>query len=250
MKNAKSLIIATIMILSLVIGAGVPLMPVKAAGEVTYVLNTNSMKFHLPNCSSVSNMSSRNRLDTTMSYGEGIAAGYVPCKNCHPDRVAPRSSTASSTGTAAVSRSTPAASGQSSYSYYEDSYVPASPAYTAPAGLTAEQAVQKAFALFVQSGLDQNTAMAKVQEILPQISAQPDAYAQFVQQALASGAAAPAAVAALAAPAAAPAAAGGSAEQLIQQMFAALVAQGMTPDQAIAAINANLPAILAQANGR
>ena len=78
------------MIISLVIGAGVPLMPVKAAGEVTYVLNTNSMKFHLPNCSSVSNMSSRNRLDTTMSYGEVIAAGYVPCKNCHPDRVAPR----------------------------------------------------------------------------------------------------------------------------------------------------------------
>ena len=187
-----------------------------------------------------------------MSYGEVIAAGYVPCKNCHPDRVAPRSSTASSTGTAAVSRSTPAVSGQSSYSYYEDSYVPASPAYTAPAGLTAEQAVQKAFALFVQNGLDQNTAMAKVQEILPQISAQPDAYAQFVQQALAAGAAAPAAVAAPAAPvaAAAPAAAGGSAEQLIQQMFAALVAQGMTPDQAIAAINANLPAILAQANGR
>lgn len=38
-----------------------------------------------------------------------------------------------------------------------------------------------------------------------------------------------------------------SAEQLVQQMYAALVAQGMSSDQALAQVQANLPAIMAQA---
>ena len=215
--------------------------PVHAADGSTIVYYTRTGEcYHNGWCSSLR----RSKYETTLQ--DAVSNRRLrPCHDCNPPTLGGDPVTVSRSSTATPSRSTSAASGQSSYSYYEDSYVPASPAYTAPAGLTAEQAVQKAFALFVQNGLDQNTAMAKVQEILPQISAQPDAYAQFVQQALAAGAAPAAPVAA-----AAPAAAGGSAEQLIQQMFAALVAQGMTPDQAIAAINANLPAILAQANGR
>ena len=50
----------------------------------TYVLNTNTMKFHLPNCSSVGQMKASNRWDVEMSRDDIIAMGYVPCKRCHP----------------------------------------------------------------------------------------------------------------------------------------------------------------------
>lgn len=51
--------------------------------------------------------------------------------------------------------------------------------------LTAEQAVQQAFALYKQSGLDDNAALARVQVILPQLAATPANYAQLVQTDLA-----------------------------------------------------------------
>ena len=50
----------------------------------TYVLNTNTMKFHLPNCSSISKMKASNRWDVQMTRDEVIAMGYVPCKKCYP----------------------------------------------------------------------------------------------------------------------------------------------------------------------
>ena len=49
-----------------------------------YVLNTNTKKFHYPNCSSVSAMVDRNRKDVTMSREEIINKGYSPCKRCNP----------------------------------------------------------------------------------------------------------------------------------------------------------------------
>lgn len=49
-----------------------------------YVLNTNSKKFHLPTCSSVNDMSAKNRQDVSMSRDELIAKGYSPCKRCNP----------------------------------------------------------------------------------------------------------------------------------------------------------------------
>lgn len=58
---------------------------VKAAVNVhTFVLNTNTGKFHLPNCSSVGQMKSSNRWDVEMTRDEVISMGYVPCKRCHP----------------------------------------------------------------------------------------------------------------------------------------------------------------------
>ncbi len=127
--------------------------------------------------------------------------------------------------------------------------VPAAPV-TAPvqAGMTPEQAVQSAYALYVQNGLDSNTAFARVQAIVPQLAANPAAFAQIVQNDLAGSAAVPAAPAA-AAPNPANPQASSAAEALVQQMYAALIAQGYTSDQALAAINANLPAILQQAQG-
>ncbi len=113
----------------------------------------------------------------------------------------------------------------------------------------AEQAVQQAYAIYIQNGYSPDAALARVQALVPQISAAPGSVAQIVQNDIAAAAAvaAPAAIpAAPAAPAQVPQS-GLSAEQLVQQMFAQLIAQGFTPEQAMAAINANLPAILAQA---
>ena len=52
--------------------------------EIAYVLNTNTHKFHKPNCSSVKDIKEKNRKDFFGTREEAIAAGYVPCKRCHP----------------------------------------------------------------------------------------------------------------------------------------------------------------------
>lgn len=49
-----------------------------------YVLNTSSMKFHLPDCPGVSNMSEQNKQEYTGSREELIAQGYSPCGTCDP----------------------------------------------------------------------------------------------------------------------------------------------------------------------
>lgn len=49
-----------------------------------YVLNTNSKKFHWPDCSSVGKMKDKNRQDVDATRDEVISWGYVPCKNCNP----------------------------------------------------------------------------------------------------------------------------------------------------------------------
>ncbi len=53
-------------------------------GEITYVCNTSTMKFHYPYCDSVGNMNPKNRMDTDMTREELIALGYDPCGNCRP----------------------------------------------------------------------------------------------------------------------------------------------------------------------
>lgn len=50
----------------------------------TYVLNTNSKKFHLPDCSSVSRMSAKNRENYNGSRNALIQQGYEPCESCNP----------------------------------------------------------------------------------------------------------------------------------------------------------------------
>lgn len=49
-----------------------------------YVLNTNTGKFHYPNCSSVQEMAEHNKLYYSGSREDVIAMGYVPCKRCNP----------------------------------------------------------------------------------------------------------------------------------------------------------------------
>lgn len=56
----------------------------ESSGQMEYVLNTSSHKFHYPDCSSVSQMSDANRQDFVGTREEVIAQGYEPCGNCNP----------------------------------------------------------------------------------------------------------------------------------------------------------------------
>ena len=53
-------------------------------GIQSYVLNTNSMKFHYASCSSAQKISRKNRKDYTGSRDDLINQGYSPCGYCHP----------------------------------------------------------------------------------------------------------------------------------------------------------------------
>ena len=50
----------------------------------TYILNTNTKKFHYPSCSSVDSMKDKNKQEYTGSRDDIIAMGYDPCKRCYP----------------------------------------------------------------------------------------------------------------------------------------------------------------------
>lgn len=55
------------------------------AGETeSYVLNTNTGKFHRPECSAAAQMKQENREDVNSSREELIQMGYEPCKQCNP----------------------------------------------------------------------------------------------------------------------------------------------------------------------
>ena len=55
-----------------------------ADGDVTYILNTNSHKFHDPDCAGAASMSDANRQEYTGSREDLIARGYTPCGQCDP----------------------------------------------------------------------------------------------------------------------------------------------------------------------
>lgn len=52
--------------------------------EETYVLNTNTKKFHYPDCHSAKNISDKNKQTYTGTRSELVADGYSPCGNCKP----------------------------------------------------------------------------------------------------------------------------------------------------------------------
>lgn len=49
-----------------------------------YILNTNSLKFHRPECESVADMNKRNRQGCDLSREEVMELGYTPCNRCKP----------------------------------------------------------------------------------------------------------------------------------------------------------------------
>lgn len=52
--------------------------------EMTYVLNTNTKKFHYPSCSSVEQIKEKNKQIFIGNRDEVILQGYEPCKRCNP----------------------------------------------------------------------------------------------------------------------------------------------------------------------
>lgn len=59
-----------------------PTTPVSSG--TTYILNTNTHKFHYPSCSSVDQMNESNKQEYTGTRDEVIVMGYDPCGRCHP----------------------------------------------------------------------------------------------------------------------------------------------------------------------
>ncbi|MBR5453162.1 MAG: MBL fold metallo-hydrolase [Clostridia bacterium] len=54
------------------------------ANVLEYVLNTNTKKFHYPSCSSVKQMSEKNKGYYTGTRDEVLSLGYDPCGRCNP----------------------------------------------------------------------------------------------------------------------------------------------------------------------
>lgn len=52
------------------------------SGKQEYVINKNTGKFHLPSCSSVSDIKPKNKKLVTGTYDEIISSGYEPCHRC------------------------------------------------------------------------------------------------------------------------------------------------------------------------
>ena len=52
--------------------------------EISYVLNTNTMRFHYPYCRSVGQMSEKNRKNYSGTREDLITDGYTPCGICKP----------------------------------------------------------------------------------------------------------------------------------------------------------------------
>lgn len=55
-----------------------------AKADTTYIINTNTKKFHRPTCPSVKRMASGNTVETNKSRSELISEGYTPCDICKP----------------------------------------------------------------------------------------------------------------------------------------------------------------------
>lgn len=54
------------------------------AGAVTYIVNTNTGKLHLPACPCVAETKAKNKMEFSGSRDEAISMGYSPCGNCKP----------------------------------------------------------------------------------------------------------------------------------------------------------------------
>ena len=54
------------------------------SGQQTYILNTNTRKFHLPDCSGAAEIKGKNREEYTGTREKLTSQGYEPCGRCHP----------------------------------------------------------------------------------------------------------------------------------------------------------------------
>jgi DNA-entry nuclease len=54
----------------------------KDSSTCDYILNKNTKKIHLPDCSSVSDMAEKNKVSYNGTIDELESQGYTPCKRC------------------------------------------------------------------------------------------------------------------------------------------------------------------------
>ena len=52
--------------------------------DVSYILNSNTKRFHRPDCPSVNDMKEKNKIYSSESREEILSQGYQPCKSCQP----------------------------------------------------------------------------------------------------------------------------------------------------------------------
>lgn len=102
--------------------------------------------------------------------------------------------------------------------------------------ITPQTAASRAYDLYVNAGLDSNSALQHVQGILAKITAKPGNYKELVESDLKS----------MKKSGTVKKAQTKTAEQAVQDLYAQLIQQGMTSDQAMAQVNAQLPSIVAQ----
>ena len=57
---------------------------ISESDTTTYILNTNTKKFHLNSCSSAKNLPDKNREEYSGNRNDLISEGYEPCKKCNP----------------------------------------------------------------------------------------------------------------------------------------------------------------------
>lgn len=57
---------------------------ISESDTTTYILNTNTKKFHLKSCSSAKNLPDKNREEYSGNKNDLISKGYEPCKKCNP----------------------------------------------------------------------------------------------------------------------------------------------------------------------
>jgi DNA-entry nuclease len=55
-----------------------------AESTTTYILNTNTGKFHLQGCRAIKQMKDKNKAEMQSTRDQMIASGYDPCKICNP----------------------------------------------------------------------------------------------------------------------------------------------------------------------
>ena len=58
--------------------------PVSQGEGTKYIMNTNTHKFHYPDCSSVDDMKEKNKQEYQGNREDLINQGYDPCKRCKP----------------------------------------------------------------------------------------------------------------------------------------------------------------------
>lgn len=268
-SNFRIGIIASALAVMMAITTIIPITVFAADTDIVYITHTGA-KYHRQSCRTIAGTT-----HWAVTKAQAKAQGLSTCHVCWPDdddsvtaTVQP-STVATTAAVPATTSVTPEQAVQQAYALYMQNGLDSNSAFarvqaltaqlaaqpsnyaqivqndlaslqnqtaTVATSLTAQDAVQKAFALYVQSGLDSNSAFARVQAIVAQLGAQPDNYAQIVQNDLANAAGQVVS------------ATGITAAEAVQQAFALYVQKGLDTNAAFARVQALTAQLAAQPN--